>query len=105
MLQLTADHKAFVAGLVDRELDAVTLTREDSPREWLCHSAGYMILVRWQHGVLGLGVGESEYEVYDSIKICAIDYDLIKEDTLIEFKTIKEFMDWTYDDYICLGME
>ncbi len=97
------DNLAFAKGLKGRVLDCATLLQEQTPREWLCHSGDHMILVRWQQGILGLGVGESEFETYSNVQICAMDYDLIKQqDVLITFEIIKEFMDWTLDDCVCL---
>ena len=98
MLELRTN-LAYAKGLKGRVLDSATLLRENTPREWLCHSNEYMILVRWQQGILGLGVGETEMELYRDIKIIGVDKDLLKtEDKELSFKIIKEFMDWTIDD-------
>ena len=95
---------AYYKGLKSRVLDSVALLREATPREWLCNSQDYMIVVRWQQGVLGIGVGESEHETYHDIKIVGTDTSRMKEDSELEFQEVKEYMDWTYDDYVVFGL-
>ena len=101
MLQ-PVDNLAYYQGLKGRVLEAATLLRDEKPREWLCLSGDYMLVVRWQQGILGIGVDETEYEVYSDIKIVGMDKDAMKEDNKLHFNRVKEFMDWTLDDDVCL---
>ena len=89
---------AYLSGLRNRVLDNATLLRDEKPREWLCNSGDYILVVRWQQGFLGVGVDETEYEVYQDIKIVAVDKELTSADTIIPFSRVIEFMDWTIDD-------
>lgn len=98
------ENVAYANGLKGRVLGSATLLREQTPQEWLCHSGNHMIVVRWQQGVLGIGVGESEHETYSDIKIVAMDYKRTKEDTQIKFNEIKTFMNWDLDDQVCLDL-
>ena len=98
------DNVAFANGLKGRVLGSATLLREQTPQEWLCHSGNHMIVVRWQQGVLGMGVGESEHETYGDIKIVAMDYDRTKEDTPIKFEEVKQFMEWELNDLVCFDL-
>jgi hypothetical protein len=64
-----------------------------------------MIVVRWQQGIMGMSAGESEYETcLKDIKVVAIDKSRMKEDSTMDFNEIKEFMDWTLDDQVCLDL-
>ena len=74
----------FIKKLRNRELVSATLLRDLTPQEWLCHTDEEMIVVRWQQGILGMGLGESEHETYGEIKIVAIDDNRTKEDTPIK---------------------
>ena len=89
---------AYQSGLRNRVLDSATLLRDEKPREWLCNSGDYFLVVRWQQGYLGIGVDETEYDVYQDIKIVAVDNELTSADTIIPFSRVIEFMDWTIDD-------
>lgn len=103
MLQ-AVENLAYYQGLKGRVLESAALLRDEKPREWLCLSDNYIIIVRWQQGVLGIGVDETEYAVYNDIKIVGMDKDEMKEDSKLHFNRVKEFMDWTYDDYVCLDI-
>ena len=89
---------AYLSGLRDRVLDSAALLQDEKPREWLCNSGDYILVVRWQQGYLGIGVDETEYDVYQDIKIVALDNELTSTDTIIPFSRVIEFMNWTIDD-------
>ena len=89
---------AFCNGLKSRVLDSASLLRDRTPQEWVCYSGNHIIVVRWQQGMLGMGVGEYEHEAYDNIKIVAIDQQRTTFDMPIQFNEIQIFMDWTIDD-------
>lgn len=91
---------AFCNGLRNRTLENATLLRGESPQEWLCHCGDYMIVVRYQDGYLGMGVGETEHETYGDIKVVGIwtptaESPYKKE---ISFSEIIDYMNWTIDD-------
>ena len=97
MLREVATSLSFCNGLRGRVLDGAALLRDELPREWLCHAGDYMIVVRYQEGVLGMGVGETEHETYNEIKIIGMN-DGAEDRNKISFHEIKTFMDWTLDD-------
>jgi len=99
-----SENIAYYKGLKSRVLDSATLLREATPREWLCNSQDYTIVVRWQQGIMGMGAGETEHETYEAIKIVAMDKNRMQEDSSIDFNEIKEFMDWALDDQVCLDL-
>ena len=101
MLEPT-ENLAYYNGLKGRVLENATLLRDEKPREWLCLSGDFIFVVRWQQGILGIGVDETEYGIYQDIKIVGIDKSLYKEDSKLHFNRVKEFMDWTLDDDVCL---
>ncbi len=103
MLQ-PSENLAYYGALRGRVLESAALLRDEKPREWLCLSGDYMIVVRWQQGVLGIGVDETEYGVYQDIKIVGLDKEEFKQDNKLHFNRVKEFMDWTYDDDVCLDI-
>ena len=84
--------------LKGRALNSASLLRDGSPQEWVCHTGKLMIIVRWQQGLLGMGVGETEHEAYGGIRIVGIDNKRMQEDTQINFNEIIDFMNWTIDD-------
>ena len=89
-------------------MDTVTLLRDENPQEWYCNSADYILIVRYQAGMLGIGVGDNEYEAQHEAKVVGMDwaaYNASAKDkeykSAIRFDDVKEFMIWTYDDDIC----
>ena len=89
---------AYLNGLRSRQLDSAALLREREPQEWVCYSGQHMIVVRWQLGCLGMGVGETEYEAYGDIKIVAVDQARVKTGEALNFIEVIDFMNWTIDD-------
>ena len=89
---------AFCNGLKSRVLDSATLLRDKTPQEWVCYSGDHMIVVRWQQGILGMGVGEYEDETYADVKVVAFDQEQSIIDTPIQFNEILTFMNWTIDE-------
>ena len=93
-----SSNTAFCNGLKSRALDSASLLREKTPQEWVCYSGDHTIVVRWQQGMLGMGVGECDDEAYNDIKIVAIDQERTTFDMPIQFNEIQIFMDWTIDE-------
>ena len=92
------ENLAYLNGLRSRELDSAALLREQEPREWVCYSGRHIIVVRWQLGYLGMGVGETEHEAHGDIKIVAIDQARLKTGETLNFIEVIDFMSWTIDD-------
>ena len=106
------DEFAFTNGLRSRTLDTVTLLRDENPQEWYCNTNLHIIIVRYQAGMLGMGVGESEYEAINEARVVGMawkEYEAAargeEHENKIKFNDVKEFMMWKFDDYIiCDGL-
>ena len=112
----TEDHFPFTNRLRDRTLDTVALLRSENPQEWYCNTNSSIIIVRYQAGMLTMGVGESEYEAINDINEARIvgmvweEYEAAERGeeykNKADFDDIKEFMMWKFDDdIICNGKE
>ena len=84
-------------------LESAWLSREITPQEWVCYSGDYILVVRYQQGCLGLGVGETECEAYGQMVILANDdirfYDCVE--TPIAFSEVLAFLGWAIDEDRC----
>ena len=70
----------------------------------MCYSGNWTLVVRYQQGILGLGVGETEYEANGHISAIAIDYDRTEDHycmTPITFGEVLAFMGWEIDEDRC----
>ena len=89
----TTENLVWYGALRGRALESATLLRDEKPREWLCNSGDWILVVRWQQGILEVGAAETEYGAYQDYKVGGLDKDLFKEDSKLHFNKVKEFMD------------
>ena len=93
-------------------MDTVTLLRDENPQEWYCNSNLHIIIVRYQAGMLAMGVGESEYEAIGEARVVGMEwkeYEAAEQGkeyiNKIDFNDVKDFMIWQFDDdIICDGI-
>lgn len=68
---------------------------------WMAHTCtgAFIIMFIYKGGYLAMGMSEIEYDVYDNMKIIAVEEDVTKREAPLDFEEILKLLDWRCKDY------
>ena len=71
-------------------------------QKWICHpiKGDHMVSFWYNHGILSIAMGESEYDLDRNWQIIAYDNEELYCVKKITFKNILTLLNWTCDDYL-----